>query len=240
MPAPDFDVFYHAATALLHGLNPYSVFGFFNPVWALLPFLPLTLLPLATARSVWLILTLLGTLIALWRFGLPPLAIAAVVLLSPLVWVNLTYGNLDWLILLGASLAPRAGAVLLSMKPQMALGSFGFQAAHRSTRLIPFVVVLALVANYALLGLPDFSASATLQGAAADLFPWALPLGLGLLWRAIRRDDRSLAFATALGLSPYFSITSWLCLAPLARSKHALVAILVISWLGFILWRARL
>lgn len=48
----DFHFFYDAARALLNGVTPYSIPGFFNPAWALLPFIPLTLFPFHNSGSI--------------------------------------------------------------------------------------------------------------------------------------------------------------------------------------------
>src|SRR5581483_7823590 len=49
----DFDVFYHAAQAVLQGQDPYSVYGAYHPFPFFLIFLPLAVLPLDTAHVVW-------------------------------------------------------------------------------------------------------------------------------------------------------------------------------------------
>jgi hypothetical protein len=53
MPFNDFDVFYHAAQAVLHGQDPYAVYGAYHPFPFFLVFLPLAALPLEAAHIVW-------------------------------------------------------------------------------------------------------------------------------------------------------------------------------------------
>jgi hypothetical protein len=228
----DFDVFYWAAKALLSGLSPYTVPGFFNPAWTLIPFIPLTLFSIEISHAIWQVCTVLGILAALWRFHLKPLTIAIVVLASPLMWISVVYGNVDWLVLLGATLAPKWGMWLLSMKPQVSTGSFIL-----SPKML-LVIVPAIVLNYALLGLPDFRTSNTLQTAAADLFPWALPLGIFLVYRSRKTKSAGLALASGAFLSPYYSITSYLALAPLATSWKRTILLLGFTWLVFLIWRS--
>lgn len=67
----DFDVFYHAAQLLLNGQSPYAL-HFYNPLWALLPVLPLTDLPLDQARLAWSALTFAGIAWAVWRSSSSP------------------------------------------------------------------------------------------------------------------------------------------------------------------------
>lgn len=49
----DFDVFYHAAQALLQGQDPYSVYGVYHPFPFFFLFVPLAVLPLEVAHAVW-------------------------------------------------------------------------------------------------------------------------------------------------------------------------------------------
>lgn len=49
----DFDVFYHAAQALLQGQDPYSVYGVYYPFPLFILFVPLAVLPLPTAQIAW-------------------------------------------------------------------------------------------------------------------------------------------------------------------------------------------
>lgn len=56
MPFNDFDVFYHAAQAVLQGQDPYAVYGVYHPFPFFLLFLPLAVLPLDVAHVVWTII----------------------------------------------------------------------------------------------------------------------------------------------------------------------------------------
>lgn len=58
MPFNDFDVFYHAARAVLNGQDPYAVFGVYHPFPFFLVFIPLAALPLEVAHIVWTFLEL--------------------------------------------------------------------------------------------------------------------------------------------------------------------------------------
>ncbi len=232
----DFDVFYYAAVALLSGHSPYTVHGFFLPAWALIPFMPLTLLSPVTAHAVYMIVTLIGILAALYRFRLKPLYIVFVVLLSPAVWSNIWFANLDWVVLLGATLAPRYGIWLVCIKPQMSFGLIGLWAWKK--HWVPLIVAgLAFIANYAILGLPDTNVPHGPGYKQTDLFPYALPLFAYLIYRAIKRSDIALALASSGFGSPYYSLTSWLSLTPVARSRKTLLAVLAVSWAIFLAWR---
>jgi len=53
MPFNDFDVFYHAAQAVLQNQDPYAVYGVYYPFPLFLVFLPFAALPLNVAHIVW-------------------------------------------------------------------------------------------------------------------------------------------------------------------------------------------
>lgn len=53
MPFNDFNIFYHAAQAVLNGQDPYRVYGVYHPFPFFLLFIPLAVLPLHIAQAVW-------------------------------------------------------------------------------------------------------------------------------------------------------------------------------------------
>jgi hypothetical protein len=231
----DFDIFYKAAQAMLLGLSPYTVTGFYNPAWALLPFLPLAVLPFAFAQTLYAIITCAGVVAALHRFGLPSRTILIVSLISPLLWLNVAYANVDWVVLLGATLPPPIGIWFVLIKPQIGIGVVLYWLLmHDSRRWRVFVpVTVALLLNYALLGSPAFQ----LGGAQSNVFPFGLPIAALLLWQAIKRSSLNHAAPIGLFLSPYLSITSWLMLSPLATSRRWSIVVCAGSWLVFVVWR---
>lgn len=235
----DFEVFYAAARALLSGQSPYIVSGFFSPIWALLPFLPLTFLSLSDAEMVYRLMTTLGILYALYRFRLKPLAVILITFFSPLLWSNLLFANVDWLVLLGASFTPRYGAWLCALKPQMSFGVFGLWAGQRHYK--PLVIVAALLLlNYLIFGLPDLQASHSINngnGYSASLFPVGIPVALYWFHHALKRKDTGLALALSALCSPYYSISSIIALAPLAKNWRGFIGAMILSWLLFFLWR---
>lgn len=229
----DFSIFFDACRAMLSGASPYSVPGFYNPSWALLPFLPLTLLPYALARELYALLTCAGFITALWRFHIKPLYILIISLCSALLWVNIMQANVDWLVLLGATLPPPIGIWFVMIKPQVGVGVVLFWLLSRPTRRpIVFVpVALALVLNYAILGLPSFA-----TGASMDVFPIGLPVAAWLLIESVRHADINKAAPGGAFAAPYYGITSWLMIAPLTRSRRALIIVTAASWLLVVLW----
>lgn len=237
----DFSLFYCAAVALLKGISPYTVTGFFSPVWALVPFIPLTILPIQIAQIVYIIATTLGTLWALKRFGLKPLPIAIVMIFSPLLWVNLVTTNVDWIVLLGASFSPKWGVWLCGMKPQVSFGVLGLWTWQKQWKPL-LLIGAALVANYAIFGLPNLHAYnngmfGMENGFSASLFPIGIPLAVYWFILAIRRSDTGTALALSALCSPYYSFSSAISLSPLAKNKRGILLVLILSWLLFLLYK---
>ena len=168
-----------------------------------------------------------------------PLAIVVLALCSSLLWINIAYANVDWLVLLGATLPAPIGIWFVMMKPQVAIGIALYWLLQRETRrwIVFAPVMVAIVLNYWLLGLPNFLGSSVLHPARADVFPYGLPIALVLMIQSLRQSSPSLAVPVSAFLSPYYSITSWISLAPLARSWRGLLIVLIVSWLVFLIWR---
>ncbi|GEM_PF-3423390 len=112
------NTFYAVGRAIWSGQSPYSVRSFLSPPWVLPLIAPLGILPLQWAWGIFTTIGLGAYLIAFVRMRLKPIVLA-LLMLSPFVWFNLYYGNIDWLILLGATLPPQWGIWLLVIKPQM-------------------------------------------------------------------------------------------------------------------------
>ncbi len=233
----DFDIFYRAAVALLNGISPYTIPGFYNPVWSLIPIIPLTLFPFHIARDIYILVSFAGTIAALCRFHLKPRYIILVSLCSALLWINVVFANLDWLVLIGATLPAPLGIWLVMIKPQVGIGVVLFWLMRREIRhpIIFAPVGIALLLNYALLGLPVVPV-ALFNQTPASVFPWGLPIAAWLMWQAISKTDIVYAVPMSAFASPYYSIVSWLTLAPLARSWRYLIAVIIVSWLILVAW----
>lgn len=233
----DFEIFYRAAQALLAGISPYTVPGFYNPAWALLPFIPLTLFPINIARVIYPALVIPAFILALRRFRLRPRYVLLVSILSSLLWINILWANVDWLVLLGATLPPPVGIWLVMAKPQVGIGVVLFWLLRRASRrwYIFAPVGIALLLNYALLGLPTVSV-AVYNPTPASAFPFGIPIAAWLIWRALKKADIAYAVPMSAFLSPYYSIVSWSSLAPLARSWRWLIAVIAASWIIVAAW----
>jgi len=141
--------------------------------------------------------------------------------------------DLDWLVLLGASLPAATGAWALLLKPQVSAITIALWLKQgRAWVLIPITVLSLLILSglYPLPGQP--------MPWSADVWPYGLPIGLLLGYKAFRTQDPLMALAAMPFLSPYLALQSWIfALLPLTR-KHPgyLLAGLVVAWTGTILF----
>lgn len=211
-----YNVIRPASRALLSGQSPYSVPFWFSPVWGLLPFLPLALLPAEIGHAILFAVALGAYTYTVGKMNAKPLAMVAFLLSPPIVtalWINST----DWIALLGFVLPPQIGLFFAAVKPQLGLpiAIFWFaEALREGPREVLRVFGPVAVASglmIAVYGVSPFLAGTELINIAhnASLWPASLPVGLGLVAAALRKWDVRYAIAAGPCLSPYVMITSW-------------------------------
>lgn len=237
----DFDVFYRAAQSVLHGQSPYTL-NFFNPGWALLFIMPLTLFPLSSATALWCAASFAGIVVALRRFRVAWSRIALWLIASPLGLVMLLWGNLDWLCILGATLPPVVGIWLVMLKPQIGIVValvWVYQAWRarnwRGLILLTVPISLMLIAQLAVWGIPR----AVGLPSVATVWPWGVLLvALGLMTRRLRVERIPDALLIAPLLSPYVNPISWSAALPwlCQRGRRATLILLVAAWIVFAAW----
>lgn len=205
-----------AALALLSGRSPYSVSGYFNAPWTLIPLLPFAVMPEAVGRGALALAGLLCFAYAAVRLGAKPMTLA-LFLFSPPVLHSTLNGNLDWLALLGAVLPHNIGLLLLATKPQIgaAVILFWFFEAWREGGLRrvahDFWPLAALTAaSLILYGLWPlrFGREVDLWW-NASLWPASIPFGLAFLAVALTRRKIRPALVASPLLSPYVLLHSW-------------------------------
>jgi hypothetical protein len=215
-PAIDWDRHYvPAVQALVAGRSPYVGTGFVNPPWTLLPLLPFAA-DVTAGRAGVFVLSLAVYAVVAVRWGASPVALG-LFLMSPTVLHTLLNGNLEWLVLLGLLLPPRWGLFLMVIKPQVGAGVavWWIVGAWRTggwPEMIRTVspVMAALATSLVLFGLwPLRAAGHPGQWWNASLWPWGLPLGLGLLGYGVWKRDVRAALAAAPFCSPYVLLHAW-------------------------------
>jgi hypothetical protein len=150
--------------------------------------------------------------------------------------------NLDWMPLLGFVLPPQWGLFLIAVKPQL-----GFTVAlwwlveawqkggWRETARVFGPAVLALLVSLALYGpwpLNGLEIARLSAGWNASLWPMSIPVGLGLMWAAVRRRDQRFAMGAAPCLSPYVLFHAWSgAVAALAANTGEMFAVVTGLWI---------
>ena len=213
------NTFRPAARELLLARNPYKIEGFFYATWALLPIVPIALLPENVGRAVFLLVSMLAFGFTAYRLGAKPVALLAF-LLSPPVIHCLLNANIDWMPVLGFVLPPQIGLFFVVIKPQVgfAVGLFWLVEAWRKGGLREVVrvfgpVTAGLLASFIIFrsaGFWPLRFSHTLTfWWNASLWPMSIPVGLALLVAAIRKRRIEYAMGAAPCLSPYVLFHSW-------------------------------
>lgn len=241
-------VFRPAALTMMGGESPYAVEGYLNAPWALIPLMPLALLPVNYGQAILTVLAL-GSLSAVSiRLGIKPIPLA-ILLLSPPILHGLLNGNLDWLALLGLLIPPWLGLFLLAIKPQIGIGVALYWMARRYQEsglasalkmVAPLGVVLLI--TFLVFGVWPLRFERELNlWWNASLFPHSLPLAIALLATAISRDRLGPALASSPMFSPYTLLHTWVAVLIGAIGRPLLLAGLSLAmWILVLsgLWRA--
>lgn len=205
-----------AALAMLSGKSPFTVPGYFNAPWALLPIIPLAVLPEAVGRGAMAVLGLVCFAFIGIRLGARPLTLGLFLISPPVLHTTLN-GNIDWLALLGVVMPPNIGLLFLACKPQVGIGVILFQLVESgrmggirriAADFWPLVglTLLSLLA-YGLWPL-RFTQELDLWW-NASLWPGSIPFGLAFLAVALSRRRVRPALVASPLLSPYVLLHSW-------------------------------
>ncbi len=201
-------------------------FGIFLP-WAVAPFVPLAFVQEWLLTVLWRSLTAL----ALWQLAGRRRGPYLLALTSPFSFLLIKSGNIDAIVAAGTLLPVPLAWYALACKPQVALAAAPLLWRRAGAR--GPIAALAIVLLSAMLW-PEWLERARLAAPHAEwaisLFPWGIPLGLWLGWRAWKADDLPLALAASPAFAPYLANYS---LVP----AHAIIAT---RWplLGALLWAA--
>lgn len=217
LPSADwYATFDPAARGVFAGQWPYENPGYRYPPWAILPLLPMVLFPTVIAHGLMIAVTVLILFFIAWRAKAPPLAVIAF-LLSPTVVGLLLVNNIDPFAMLGMFLPPTWGLFLLVIKPQVGFGVIlyflyftwkkdGFWGVIRT-----FAPVT--IAYFTFVSLFPIWVTRMLENPSnswnRSLFPYLIPLGILLMWLAIRRKNIYFALAATAFFTPYMTFYSY-------------------------------
>ncbi len=215
-PTADFYVnFYPAARSVLSGHSPYETITN-SPPWGIIPILPFALLPPVPAHGLYFAACLFVLVYIAWRLKASPLTIVAFIL-SPTTMGALLVGNLDPMIVSGMLFPPMLGLLILLIKPQIGTGVALYYLIDylRERKFLQAVIIFVPVTAAYILTLlifPEWLARiSTLpsNGWNRSLFPYSIPLGLFLVWLALRRRNPYFALAAAPFLAPYHAFYTY-------------------------------
>lgn len=215
-----------AALAIWHGASPYTVNHFFAAPWAVIPLIPLALLPYAIGRWCLFIVGICSFAFIAYRLGAKPLTLAFFLLSYP-VLADLTNGNIEWLAMLGFVLPPPIGLIFVLIKPQIGIGiafywlieayqQGGIMQAIRT--FLPLIFVTSL--SFARFGFWPLHFLDTLAMARkievnnsiyynASLWPFGLIIGLALVAISLIKKQKNLSIMAGPFLSPYALISTY-------------------------------
>lgn len=202
---------------ILRGQNPYTgSINFFNPPWVALLLLPLAILPQNIGAQLNTLAGLFVFAFVAYRLKSKPITTIAF-LLSPPVIVSLAFSNIDWIPALGLVLPPPVGLFFIMTKPQLGIGVSiywlveTYQSGGISKVIKTFLPIgAAFLLSFAVYGLYPLHANMLVDiWWNTSIWPASIPIGLALLFYAIR--ERRLGFALIAGtlLSQYMSFNNW-------------------------------
>lgn len=241
----DFRTFYDAAVRLLAGQDPYAREWYFHPIQVSVWFVPFACLPYEVAYRLHAGLAFGLYMIAMWRLLDRRWDLVWLHLLSPLGWLIVFYGNIEYLVLLGATMSPALGLWFVLTKPQM-----GFIAAaimvwedwrrhgwqHALLISVPLVPIVALS-----IWLGFAQPRGTDQVWNVSTWPVGVVAGVPLALLALRRFDRKIGLLASVLISPYVTALSWSGAGPaLMRNRRWTLVVVALSWLVFLIWRSRI
>ena len=204
-----------AIQAVINGQSPYSVPGFVSPPWLLVLIGPFALLPFPAD-----IIAIITVSVAVYVFALRRLGaswyIVALFMLLPQVWWSILLGNTDFLICLGIAINPLIGLILISTKPQAAIGVavFWLVETWRKSGWKEVLKICTPTAVLFIISLVIFGFWPARMGWAADVpwnispWPFMLPIGIVLLSKALKERNKGYSISSSVFFSPYLGLQS--------------------------------
>lgn len=256
--ALDWEEYFKPATLLLlHGVSPYTLEGFYNPPWTLIPLIPFAVMPDRIGYAL-LISTMLSTMIGMAYLLRKDLLCMVLFILLPQTFDMLIFANLEWLVLIGCFLPPQIGLFFVVMKPQIGIGVvlYWLVSSYRKGGIREIIRVFAPVGvvtalSTMLYGLwPLHMFTHIGYPHSADLWPASMLVGIPLLLYALfkknNKQDRGLWMGLMASpmLSPFLIWHSWIAvpMGSMKLNKKLFIALFVLSWLvvavsAYMQWR---
>jgi len=223
--------------------NIFAIRGFTNPPWIIL-FLPHAFLPLKIGNAINAALNVLMIFFVVQKVEGRKLGLV-LAFTNPFFIDLLRTNNIDWIAMLAFLSPPIWGLPLLAVKPQ-AFGGIALLWAKRNIHKLwffaPFLIVL--IASFFVWPGWIFKLRGEVFDQAYNFAPWPLliPIGIFLIWYALRNDDEIAAIAATPFLMPYIAPYSFAGILAALTGKHRRIAIIiyVVSWWYFVVESRRL
>lgn len=243
LPLPggdDWGIYYGSAKRILNNTELYGkvvTFSYlYNPPWVPILFVPFSLLPFQWGWGLLSVSSLVIIVFLAKKFDLG-LVKLSIVLLSPPVFYILLHGQIDALVL-GALLLPFEWWPIAAItKPQVALGYFfGIPRSYWGRAAVYTTLILTL--SFILFGNWPLEIIRQPQPSGAHnfwvgLWPFNLPVGVGLLFLGINRKDLRLMISASPFLMPYAATSSflgvWIAMCSMLKKWQAAI-ILILYW----------
>jgi len=226
----DFAVFRTATRVALRGGNPYDVsirngytglfYSFYNPPW-IIPFLvPFTILPERYGLALLWCCTFITYAYLVFNTKPTKQTILLIFTSAPMI-LDLYYGQINFLVWLGLLLPPPIGLLFLALKPQIGFGVilYRIMCAWKSNGwygLMRLIWPLALISiiSFVIYGFwPMGWQHMTVGEEQSGLWPYFLPLGVGLVVYAIKQKSCEHAILAMPFVAPHIwthSLVGWL------------------------------
>jgi hypothetical protein len=179
------------------------------------------------------------------HLGGPSWVVVPVLLSPPGYWLFST-GQVDGLILSGLLFFNGLDLVIIAIKPQLAIGVFIARLKRSKGQWLRYLAPAVLVGVLSLLiwpgwplrALPDPQPYWLKASWNTAVWPWGVPVALGLLWYAWRTGEDSWGIVASPLLSPYVNVANWLGLMLALAAKWPRVALIIwlAMWLAVIIW----
>ena len=238
-----------AALAMVQGKSPYNVEIYYAAPWAVIPLIPFALLPEQVGNAGVFLLGLLAFSYTAYKLGATP-AVMIIFLLSASVVGCLTWGNIEWMPLLGLVLPAPIGLIFAITKPQVGIGIVIYWFVHiLQTRGMHQViktflpVTLVSILSFWIYGFWPLRFQQTLTLSAnsylqynTSLWPQGFFIGIWLLYKSIQKNQPRMAMAASPFLSPYALQFTWV--AVLTGLIHAPLELFIVSiglWIPVVL-----
>lgn len=231
------NAYYPAIKAVFAGDTPYSSGVTFNPPWTYLVLSPLALLPREVGGYIMVILNFSGFALLAYKLKATPLALALFVF-SPQVIYGAVNANIDWLVCLGFFMPPWLGLFFVLMKPQIgiAVAVYWLYQAWKTGGIRKVLITATPVSSAFMLSVAAYGfwplAAAKMPAVYwnTSLWPYSIPVGLALLYLALRKQKINHAITASPFLSPYVVAHSW-AVGVLGILSNQSLTILVIACL---------